>query len=137
MAADRTEAAPGGSGGGVARLARFVRRQLETAVLTPVRAFRWRYLPLLMIYFAYGALGLTAIATSFWVKETLTLKPADLAALAVWLSLPWAMKMVFGQLVDSVPILGSQRRVYVFIGAGLLTQKNPTSLGASWWGRDA
>ncbi len=46
--------------------------------------------------------------------------PAELAALAVWLSLPWAMKMVFGELVDSVPIFGSTRRVYVFLGAGLI-----------------
>jgi hypothetical protein len=98
----------------------FIRRQLEAAILTPVRAFRWRYLPLLMVYFAYGALGLTAIANSFWVKQALTMTPADLAALGVWLSLPWAMKMVFGELVDSVPIFGSQRRAYVFIGAGLI-----------------
>jgi hypothetical protein len=29
--------------------------------------------------------------------------------------------MVFGELVDSVPLLGSQRRIYVFIGAALVT----------------
>ena len=28
--------------------------------------------------------------------------------------------MVFGELVDTVPILGSQRRAYVFIGAGMI-----------------
>jgi MFS family permease len=75
----------------------------------------------MMVYFAYGALGLTAIASSFWVKNTLTqLSATDLAALAVWTGLPWSMKMVFGELVDSVPIMGSQRRVYIFIGAGLI-----------------
>ncbi len=133
MASDGTDSgsAPGRGEGGLARLTRFINRQLETAVLTPVRAFRLRYLPLLMIYFAYGALGLTAIATSFWVKETLTLKPADLASLAVWLSLPWAMKMVFGQLVDSVPIFGSQRRIYIFIGAGTIAAGLLMLAGAS------
>jgi MFS family permease len=30
------------------------------------------------------------------------------------------VKMVFGELVDSVPILGSQRRAYVFVGAGFI-----------------
>ena len=30
------------------------------------------------------------------------------------------MKMVFGELVDTVPLLGSQRRAYVFVGAGLI-----------------
>jgi len=33
--------------------------------------------------------------------------------------LPWTIKMVFGALVDSVPILGSQRRSYVVIGAAV------------------
>ena len=37
----------------------------------------------------------------------------------MWLSLPWTVKMVFGELVDSVPIFGSQRRSYILIGAAL------------------
>jgi MFS family permease len=108
--ADKAESAPKS----------YVRAQLEAALLTPIRAMRWQYLPLLMIYFAYGALGITAVAQDFWVKSALTLTPADLASLAVWLGLPWAVKMVFGELVDAVPLFGSQRRIYVFIGAGLI-----------------
>jgi MFS family permease len=95
-------------------------RQLEAALLNPIRAFRPRYLPLLMVYFAYGALGLIAVAETFWVKKALTLTPAQLAELAIWTTLPWTVKMVFGELVDSVPILGSQRRIYVFIGASFI-----------------
>ncbi|MFN3622814.1 MAG: hypothetical protein ACK4TP_02005 [Hyphomicrobium sp.] len=98
----------------------YVWRRIEAALLNPIRAFRLRYLPLLMVYFAYGALGLIAVAESFWVKKALTLSPAELAALNVWITLPWTVKMVFGELVDSVPILGSQRRIYVFLGAGLI-----------------
>ena len=61
-----------------------------------------------------------------WIKEQLRLGPSDLAAIGVWLGLPWAVKMVFGELVDSVPIFGSQRRSYILIGAactaaGMLT----------------
>jgi len=99
---------------------RHVRHRLRTALLTPVRAMRLRYLPLLMIYYAYGALGLVTIAETFWIKQALTLTPAELASIAVWLTLPWTIKMVFGQLVDSVPILGSERRAYVYIGASLV-----------------
>ena len=97
-----------------------IRDKLRTAVLTPVRAMRLRYLPLLMIYFAYGALGLVTIAQAFWIKEALTFTPAELASIAVWLTLPWTIKMVFGQLADSVPVFGSQRRAYVYIGASLV-----------------
>ncbi len=94
--------------------------KLKAAVLAPVLAMRLSYLPLLMVYFAYGALGLIAVGESFWVKKALTLTPAALAQLGVWLTLPWAIKMVFGELVDTVAILGSRRRIYVFIGAGMI-----------------
>jgi len=94
--------------------------QLRRAVLNPIQAFRWQYLPLLMVYFAYGALGLVAVAESFWIKKSLTLTPTELASLTVWLTLPWTIKMVFGELVDAVPVFGSQRRAYVFIGGILV-----------------
>jgi MFS family permease len=98
----------------------YLKQQLEKALLNPVRSFRPRYLPLLMVYFAYGALGLVAVAETFWVKKALTLTPAALAELNVWLTLPWTIKMVFGELVDSVPFLGSRRRGYVYLGAGFM-----------------
>lgn len=96
------------------------RTTLDRALFTPVRAFRLAYLPLLMVYFAYGALGLTAIAQSFWVRRELSLSPVDLATLNVWLTLPWSVKMVFGELVDTIPLFGSRRRSYVFLGAALV-----------------
>src|SRR5262245_23951102 len=96
------------------------KEQIERALLSPVRAMRREYLPLLMVYFAYGAMGLTAVAEAFWIKKGLTWTPAELSALAVWLTLPWTIKMVFGELVDTVPLLGSQRRAYVFVGAGMV-----------------
>ncbi len=97
-----------------------LRARLQEAVLTPIKSMRRNYLPLLMVYFAYGALGLTAIAESFWVKKALSLSAVELSSLAVWLALPWAAKMVFGELVDTVPIRGSQRRAYIFIGASMI-----------------
>jgi len=93
---------------------------IKNSLLNPIKHFKLRYLPLLMIYFAYGASGITGVAETFWVKEELKLSAAALVSLGVWLSIPWTIKMVFGQLVDSVPIFGSQRRIYVYIGAGLI-----------------
>jgi hypothetical protein len=89
-----------------------------TGLMQPIRAFRLHYVPLLMVYFAYGALGLIDVSRDMWIKESLTLSPAELAGIAVWLTLPWTVKMVFGELVDTVPIFGSQRRSYILIGAG-------------------
>ena len=84
--------------------------KLLESLAQPVRAFRLAYLPLLTVYFAYGSLGLIDVSRDFWVKESLTLTPAQLAGISVWLTLPWTVKMVFGELVDCVPIFGSQRR---------------------------
>jgi hypothetical protein len=102
-----------------------------SALLRPIRGFRLTYLPLAMIYFAYGALGLIDVSRDMWIKERLTLSPAELAGIAVWLSLPWTVKMVFGELVDCVPIFGSQRKAYVLIGAGATASGMLTLAGAA------
>jgi len=90
-------------------------------IMMPFRAMRLRYVPLLLIYFAYGASVFVGIAKDFWVKKYLNLGAEDLVALGVWLSVPWTIKMIFGQFVDSIKIFGSNRRVYVYIGALLIT----------------
>ena len=90
-------------------------------IMMPFRAMRLRYVPLLLIYFAYGASVFVGIAKDFWVKKYLNLSAEDLVALGVWLSVPWTIKMIFGQFVDSIKIFGSNRRVYVYIGALLIT----------------
>jgi MFS family permease len=100
-------------------------------LLQPIRALRLRYVPLLMVYFSYGALGVIDISQSLWIKESLTLSPAELAGIGVWLTLPWTIKMVFGELADAVPILGSRRKAYIFIGAGMVAVGLTTLAGAA------
>ncbi|CAC9610027.1 Folate carrier, cyanobacterial type [uncultured Gammaproteobacteria bacterium] len=90
-------------------------------LLTPIKAMRLRYVPLLLVYFSYGSSVFTAIAGNFWVKETLEMSAADLAELGIWLTVPWTVKMIFGSLVDSVLIFGSNRKSYVYLGALLIT----------------
>ena len=101
------------------------------SLMRPIVGLRRSYLPLLMVYFAYGALGIIDVTRDMWIKERLTLTAADLAGIGVWLSLPWTVKMVFGQLVDSVPICGSQRRSYILIGAVLTASGMLTLAGAA------
>jgi hypothetical protein len=61
------------------------------------------YVPVVMVYFSYGAIGLIDVTRDLWIKESLSLTPSQLAGIAVWLTLPWTVKMVFGELVDTVP----------------------------------
>ncbi len=95
--------------------------RIKEMFITPILAIKIRYIPLLLIYFAYGASGFTAIVESFWVKNSLNLSAEALVALGVWLTVPWTIKMIFGQMVDSITIFGSNRKVYVVIGALLIT----------------
>src|SRR5262249_37829054 len=93
--------------------------RLVSDLVRPIQGFRLAYLPLVMVYFAYGALGLIDVSRDLWTRARLPFPPAELAGIGVWMSLPWTVKMVFGELVDSVPILGSQRRSYILIGAAV------------------
>ncbi len=65
-------------------------------------AFRWSYLPPLMVYLAAGVSGLTAIVGVFFIKEYLGLSAAFLAGLGFWAGIPWALKMPLGHLVDLI-----------------------------------
>jgi hypothetical protein len=83
-------------------------------LLGPIRP---AYLPVLLTYFAWGASGITGVATLFFQKEALGLTPAEAAKIAFWVGLPWSMKMVVGVASDAYPILGSRRRAYLVLGA--------------------
>jgi hypothetical protein len=102
-----------------------------TSLLRPIQAFRPSYVPVVMVYFAYGALGLIDVTRDLWIKESLSLTPSQLAGIAVWLNLPWTVKMVFGELVDSVPLFGSQRKSYIIMGAAFSASGLVTLAGAA------
>ena len=97
-----------------------LKQKLDQILLTPIRACKKRYIPLLLIYFAYGAQGFTSIAATFWEKDNLMLSTEQILIISVWISMPFTMKIIMGPMVDSVKILGSNRKVYVFIGALLI-----------------
>jgi MFS family permease len=81
------------------------------------RQLRWSFLPPLMVYFAAGISGLTAIVGTFFAKEYLGLSAAFLAALTFWAGLPWALKMPLGHLVD---LVWRWKALLVYLGAALI-----------------
>jgi MFS family permease len=113
------EAFPPEPAGGAAPVVS-MRWQWRQSITRPIRAFQPSYVPVVMIYFAYGALGLIDVTRDLWIKESLSFTPSQLAEISVWLTLPWTVKMVFGELVDTVPMFGSQRKSYTLIGALLM-----------------
>ncbi len=95
----------------------WLRIWFDSIVLDLRRQFRWSFLPPLMVYFAAGVSGLTAIVGTFFVKEQLGLSAAYLAGLAFWAGLPWALKMPLGHLVD---VIWKWKSLLVYLGAGLI-----------------
>ena len=90
------------------RLDSLLGSRLEALLLAPIRAFRLAYLPLLTIYLASGALGLIAVADTFWVKQSLLLFPIDrgvydqlpslvLAVIAIAVVLPLSVILALGR----------------------------------------
>ena len=61
---------------------------------------RLSFLPPLLIYLAAGTSGMTSIVGTFYVKEYLNLSASFIASLGFWITLPWALKMPIGHLVD-------------------------------------
>ena len=78
---------------------------------------RLAYLPVLVTYFCFGASTVTGIALVYFEKEALGLTPAEAAAIAFWVGLPWSMKMVVGVASDVYPLFGSRRGAYLLLGA--------------------
>ncbi len=103
---------------GAAEWKQTLARWFEVTLLDIGRQFRWSFLPPLMVYFAAGISGITAIVGTFFVKEYLGLSAAFLSGLAFWAGLPWALKMPLGHLVD---IIWRWKSLLVYLGAGLIT----------------
>src|SRR3954453_6979792 len=111
-----TETFPPAPAGGATPIVA-MRQPWRQSIIRPIQAFQRNYVPVVMVYFAYGALGLIDVTRDLWIKESLSFTPSQLAGIGVWLTLPWTVKMVFGELVDTVPIFGSQHKSYILIGA--------------------
>ncbi len=74
---------------------------------------------ILGVYFVQGILNLARLAISFFLKDDLSLSPAQVGALMGIAAIPWIVKPLFGFLSDGLPILGYRRRPYLIL-SGIL-----------------
>jgi hypothetical protein len=89
-------------------------------LLNPIKAFRLRYLPLLMVYFTRGFIGLTAVTATYFMKDQISLSAAKLISLGIWTGLPWSIKIVFGSVIDGISLFGNHRKSYIYLGNFLI-----------------
>lgn len=81
----------------------------------PISLFSSEILAIFTVYFVQGALGLSSLAVSFFLKDELHLSPSEVAALVGVTALPWLIKPLYGFLSDTIPIYGYKRRSYLFL----------------------
>lgn len=105
------------------RLLAFAERALGTPLTPELTA-------ILCVYFVQGALGISRLALSFFLKDDLGLSPAAVSALTGITVFPWLIKPLYGFLSDSLPLFGYRRRSYL-AGAGVLGAVAWTAL-ATW-----
>lgn len=77
-------------------------------------------MPLLLVYFSFGSQQLIMVALTFWEKNALQLTAAQLLSISVWITFPWTIKVLVGQLVDVLPLFGSNRKVWIYLGSVVL-----------------
>ncbi len=89
-------------------------------------------LAILSIYFVEGALSLSKLAQTFYLKDTLHLSPSGLSALTGLFTLPWTIKPLYGFLSDGVSLFGYRRKSYLII-CGLVGAGSYWALGSNFW----
>jgi predicted MFS family arabinose efflux permease len=62
---------------------------------------------------------LAGLPTTFLLKEHFHLKKEDVAFFYFWATFAWNLKPLAGILTDAFPLLGTRRRSYMILGAGL------------------
>jgi len=94
--------------------------QLLQRFIEPFKHLKKEYVPLLMVYFAYGFAGITAVTFTFIKKDVLPFTAVEWASIGIWASLPWSIKMVYGSMIDGITIFGSRRKSYIVLGSILM-----------------
>jgi hypothetical protein len=60
----------------------------DAVILDLARQMRWSFVPPLLVYVAYGASGITAVVSTFVIKDYLDVSAAFLAGVGFWAGLP-------------------------------------------------
>ena len=67
------------------------------------------------VMFLEGINGMSGLAFSYFMKNTLKVEPATLTSISSITALPWTCKPLYGFISDAFPIMGYRRRPYFFI----------------------
>ena len=72
-----------------------------------------------MQYFNQGTKVLVHLAATDLFKAYYKLHPGEVQSLQAFIAMPWAFKVVYGLISDTIPIFGSRRKSYLIFFAML------------------
>jgi len=72
-----------------------------------------------VIYFVQGAMAISQLAVSFFLKDDLGLSPTEVASMVGITMLPWTVKPLYGLISDGFPVFGYRRRPYLLLSSFL------------------
>ena len=109
----------GGGGGGEDRgpftaVGEWFRQSVLQGVAPSVETYA-----VMTVYFVQGVLGLASLARTYYLKDTLHVSPAELAALQGIIVLPWVIKPLYGFVSDGLPLFGYRRKSYLLLAGAL------------------
>ena len=70
-----------------------------------------------IIYFVQGAIALSQLSVSFFLKDDLGFSPAEVASMVGITMLPWTVKPLYGLISDGFPVFGYRRRPYLLLSS--------------------
>ena len=97
------------------------KEELFSQLISPIKSIKLSYMPLLMVYFAGGFSCFYLLAETFWIKNSLSISVEEIVTISIWANMPWSMKVIFGQIIDSTTVFKDHRRAYIVIGSIIMT----------------
>ena len=70
-------------------------------------------LVLMTVYMVQGGRDCLVIATQYYLPAMFDIDPAELEHFDTIIMLPWTIKIIYGLIIDSIPICGYKRKIYM------------------------
>lgn len=66
-----------------------------------------------IVFATMGLAAFDAVATTFWMRDHVSLTASQLIEIGIYTQLPWSIKILFGSIID----LHSNRKLFIYLGA--------------------
>lgn len=91
-------------------------KEVKLWLLLPVINFKRSHLSICLIYGALGLYTITAVGSSFWIKEYSDISTLDILKISMFAFIPYVTKIVFSQIIENTHLRISRYKLFIIIG---------------------